>query len=310
MSFDQLNFIEDICELKDNYKCAIILQQVGIFANQMNCPRCEQLEIIQPMKLYKNKSIADGCFWYCDFCGQDKSIRCGSLFSHRKIPLFRCCALLKCFYARISPSKVPACVKISRKTAGVIFKMFRNYQQQAIRQLSMPLSEEIEIDEALFRKRKYNRGRLKCTFWVLGLVSRETQKCFIIPVLNRKKETMEYFIKKIAKKHSTIYTDAYASYNWLDNYPDFEHFSINHSLPGIGRFVNPVNTNIHTQRIKGLWSRLRKFLPQNGAKFHQIEEYFYDFMFRNNLLSRDKQWPQNGALPRVCECYMISLIRF
>ena len=39
----------------------------------------------------------------------------------------------------------------------------------------------VEIDEAKFGKRKYNKGAYREGMWVLGGVDRETGECFLVP---------------------------------------------------------------------------------------------------------------------------------
>jgi hypothetical protein len=43
----------------------------------------------------------------------------------------------------------------------------------------------VEIDESLFSRRKYNRGRYTEACWVFGMVERGSKKCAFFPVPNR-----------------------------------------------------------------------------------------------------------------------------
>ena len=54
----------------------------------------------------------------------------------------------------------------------------------------------VEIDEAKFGKRKYNRGRMVEGQWVLGGICRETKETFFVPVEDRTSETLIGLIKK------------------------------------------------------------------------------------------------------------------
>ena len=53
----------------------------------------------------------------------------------------------------------------------------------------------VEIDESKFFNRKYNRGKWKEGHWVFGGIERESGKCFLLEVEDRKKPTLEHFIK-------------------------------------------------------------------------------------------------------------------
>lgn len=48
----------------------------------------------------------------------------------------------------------------------------------------------VEIDEAKFGKRKYNRGRVIEGQWDFGSFERETKNIFLVPVERRNAETL------------------------------------------------------------------------------------------------------------------------
>eukprot|EP00834_Sanchytrium_tribonematis_P008941 NODE_1300_length_1398_cov_0.338722.p1 type:complete len:177 gc:universal NODE_1300_length_1398_cov_0.338722:286-816(+) len=163
---------------------------------------------------------------------------------------------------------------INYNTVLMYYKRFRHYEQEAFRQIFQPIGGPgitIEIDEALFRKRKYNRGRAKCTFWILGMVCRSTGKTILIPVLNRKMKTLKFFIEKCVLPGTIINTDCWAGYNFISSHPNnYTHHKINHSLPGVGRFVDVNNPEIRTQMIESRWHDLRLHLPQYGVDLDNI----------------------------------------
>lgn len=65
----------------------------------------------------------------------------------------------------------------------------------------------VEIDESKIGKRKYHRGHPVEGQWVFGGVERETNKCFIVPVQDRSKETLLPLIKKYVRPGSVIISD-------------------------------------------------------------------------------------------------------
>eukprot|EP00834_Sanchytrium_tribonematis_P008835 NODE_1217_length_1747_cov_1.702670.p1 type:complete len:234 gc:universal NODE_1217_length_1747_cov_1.702670:3-704(+) len=195
-------------------------------------------------------------------------------------------------------------MELNYNTVRSHYKLFREYEAQAFRQLFTPLGgpgHSIEIDEALFRKRKYHRGRVLCTFWILGFVCRSSGKTVLIPVLNRKIATIKFFIEKLVLPETTIYTDSYASYNFIQHHPNnYQHFKINHSLPGVGRFVNPQNSQINTQTIESRWREFRAHLPTYGVSMDSLENYIYDFMLRRHLgLKRERKDNPNAYLEYI-----------
>jgi hypothetical protein len=63
------------------------------------------------------------------------------------------------------------------------------------------ISKVVEIDESFFFRRKYIRGRLGEGQWVFGGIERGTSNCFLVPVVNRRAETLlsiinhKYYLK-------------------------------------------------------------------------------------------------------------------
>ena len=134
------------------------------------------------------------------------------------------------------------------------------------------LEGTIEIDEAIWRKRKFNRGRMKVTFWILGFFEGSNdpyrRRCFFIPILNRTKETMQFYIVKICKPGSTIITNEYASYKFLHLQPEWSqnylHKWVNHSE----NYVDPTDSNVHTNNTEGLVTSKKSF----ASKWNSISK--------------------------------------
>ena len=111
----------------------------------------------------------------------------------------------------------------------------------------------VEIDESMFTKRKYNRGRLVREQWVFGGICRETDECFMYTVPNRRAETLMPIIVDSISPGTTIISDQWRAYNNIRNLNNnYVHLTVNHSL----NFVDPV-TGAHTQKKERNW---------NGAK--------------------------------------------
>jgi hypothetical protein len=63
---------------------------------------------------------------------------------------------------------------------------------------------------------------------------------------------------------TTIITDQWRAYeSALNSMPEYNHFTINHSL----NFVCPTNRRIRSQSIEGFWSQAKLFLRErHGIK--------------------------------------------
>ncbi|KAG0438478.1 hypothetical protein DMUE_3065 [Dictyocoela muelleri] len=144
----------------------------------------------------------------------------------------------------------------------------------------------VEIDESLFFKRKYNRGRLVEGQWYVGGVERGTNRSFIVPVFDRSAETMARIIMNNVLPGSTIITDQWRAYERaLRNMPDFQHRSVNHCI----NFVDPFDSTIHTQSIEGLWSLAKKYLDdKRGISQDQHEEFLIQFVWEHGILEEKR----------------------
>jgi transposase-like protein len=158
---------------------------------------------------------------------------------------------------------------------------------------------DVEIDKSCFFKRKYNHGVLGMHNWVFGAIERGSNKCVIIPVPNRRAETLIPLIQQHINLGSCIISDEWAGYNSIDEIGqgDYSHVTVNHSE----HFVHPVFDDIHTQNIESLWSRLKKMMRRVKTSSKDLfSTYFIEFMWResntgnvfsNFLVTISEQYP-------------------
>lgn len=93
----------------------------------------------------------------------------------------------------------------------------------------------VQIDEAKFGKRKYNRGRTVDGTWVLGGICSETGDMFMETVDKRDKETLIPIILRCVLPGTTIITDCWKAYSGLSEY-DLQHLTVNHTYHFVGKF--------------------------------------------------------------------------
>lgn len=140
----------------------------------------------------------------------------------------------------------------------------------------------VEIDEAKFGKRKYNRGRIIEGQWVFGGFERETKRVFLVPVPNRTADTLLDVIRQWILPGTTIVSDFWRSYDTLQH-QGFEHLKVNHSL----NFVDPQDPRVHTQNIERTWRNVRGGIPRYGrAETHMIG-YLAEFLFKRHFSGGD-----------------------
>ena len=79
-----------------------------------------------------------------------------------------------------------------------------------------PLSGQnffVEIDEAKFGKRTFNKGRLVERQQVLGAICRETRECIIVPVPDGSAETLIKIIVERVASGTKIHTDEWHAHS-------------------------------------------------------------------------------------------------
>ena len=100
----------------------------------------------------------------------------------------------------------------------------------------------VEIDEAKFGHRKYNRSRVVDGQWVFGRIERGTGKSFFVPVDTRDADTLLRIIRERIEPGTTIVSDCWKAYRSLEE-AGFEHLTVNHSI----EFID-AHTGAHIER--------------------------------------------------------------
>lgn len=132
----------------------------------------------------------------------------------------------------------------------------------------------VEIDESLFARRKYNRGRWVVQKWVFGGWDRETKLGFLVIVPDRSAQTLLPIIQQYIRPGSIIFSDMWPAYNQLSEL-GFDHRVVNHSR----NFVDP-DSGVCTNGVEGMWSRAKsKFKAMNGTSRVLISEYLSEYMW-------------------------------
>lgn len=133
--------------------------------------------------------------------------------------------------------------------------------------------EIVEIDEAKFGKRKYNRGRNIEGQWILGGIERGSGRSFLVPVRDRTARTLIRLIRRWVLPGTTIITDCWKACRRLKQY-EFHHLTVNHSQ----NFVDP-QSGAHTNTVERRWRDARGAVPKYGNRKQHFPGYLAKFLF-------------------------------
>jgi len=183
-------------------------------------------------------------------CRKKSSIRTGTIFSSTTCSLQKIILVLIVWILKYPKSTLIKETELNENTIQKLLDRFRELLTIWLIENSSEIGGDnsiVEIDESAFGKRKYNRGRITKTKWVVGGIDRISKKCFLKLVSQRNESTLRNIILENVQPGTTIITDSWRGYNTCNLESNgFKHFKVNHSKT----FVNPTNMNINTQRIE------------------------------------------------------------
>ena len=133
----------------------------------------------------------------------------------------------------------------------------------------------VQIDEAKFGRRKYNRGRWIEGHWVLGLIEDGSNdlRLELCPDNNRSATALIQIIRRHVAVGTTIRSDCWGAYQSLPQY-GYYHEVVNHSR----EFVTP--EGIHTNRIESMWRPMRRFFGGRLIDHDHFADHLIEYMWR------------------------------
>jgi hypothetical protein len=174
-----------------------------------------------------------------------------------------------------------------QSTVSNYFKYFEQLTASTLEDIDTKIGGEgiiVEIDEAKFGKRKFHRGHRVDGVWVVGGVERTPQrKCFLLTTQTRDEWTMSQIILEHVLPGSVIHTDCWRAYNFLDNLPQYSHYTVNHSQ----NFADP-ETGVHTNTIEGTWSAIKRQIPARKRTENEMGGPILELIWRRK--NKDNLW--------------------
>ena len=203
-----------------------------------------------------------------------------------KLPLQYIVELMYLWSQSFSVDEIMHELKLSKKTVVEWANFFREACFTTLIDGSEQIGGngvEVEIDESKFGKCKYYRGHRVEGQWVFG--GREKynkRKVFMIPVKDRKQNTLIPLIQKWIHPGSIIHSDCWKSYNKLPKL-GYTHVTVNHSK----EFLNKENAAC-TNGIESDWCHAKVLMPRYGVHRGMHSGYLAEFMWRRKHMDEDK----------------------
>lgn len=253
MSFFSYSDLMDGGILDSEANSYYFLVQKKILPPGRLCPACGSHMAV---KACSQTQYSDGFCWKCP-CGSKISVRQNSILEKRQTSFRSFIGILNCYATRVSAAIAAEQLQLDQRTIKDFYTTIREKMASELSGAAGMIGGVnciIQLDEAKFGRRKFNRGRLVEGNWVLGGVDQQTGEAFfhICPNNRRDEATLLPIIQRYCRPGSILVTDGWGAYANLSQH-GFTHFTVNHS----SNFVHPV-TGAHTNAIEGLWTHLKR----------------------------------------------------
>jgi transposase-like protein len=267
-----MNILELSAHLNSDASSMAFLQSRGVLSSHKSCPRCS------------NGMRLDRELFRCrvDRCETKISIRQNTIFEKSRLSFAKWLLIMHRWSRGATPKELEIDCSISHKTAVNISMKLRhvlyiNYDRISLHVCLDGSGKEVEIDESLLSKRKYNRGRAVEPIWVFGAIERATGRYAVELVPNRSEATLLDVITRRIAPGTRIISDMWASYRNLSRH-GYDHSTVNHSR----YFVSPDDSSVHTNTIEGRWKHTKHFLKFKGTNIRAgLRHYLVECIFRD-----------------------------
>ena len=321
MTKRKINYAKLVKQVNSMQKQISFLQENKILPKSVVCDSCTNtLTTVYSIRRYN--------YFYCKKCNKKYSIRKSTFLYNANVSLRKFILLIYIFVANYwtwkqiqvetdlsssdseSETEVREVDKSSVLANDTISKYF-TYFRDAIgaemlansgyKKIGGP-GTTVEIDESMFEKRRYHRGRIlgRRMLWVLGGICRETKEVFlaICPDNKRDKATLLPIIKENVEVGTRIITDGWKAYRTLGE-EGFVWDWVNHET----NFVKPGTKDIHTNRIEGQWHCIKRTLPECGN--YKLECYLPVYLWKKKCDKEGKDyfWELIKLLPKYQDMF-------
>lgn len=257
----------------------------------LRCIRCNSERVMKFDALGKTDKVRH--LYECVDCRYQYSVTTGTIFHDSHTPLtkwFVAIYLICSGKKGISAKELQRQLGVTYKTAWYMAHRVRTAMSED-GEFCEKFAGIVEADETYVGgKRKGQRGRGSANkVPVIAVKERTSGKVRMQAVENVSASVLASFIREHVAAGSTMHTDEFNSYLWLDS-SEFAHHSVNHSE----RYVDG---DVHTNGCENVWSLFKRGIV---GVFHKVSAkylplYLDEFSFRFN------NWDEFNMLDKVLQ---------
>ena len=296
---------ESFADWLDHARCAEILRECRWPSGQVDCVFC-QSDNVNILEKYKTYFFRYECLDCGNLNGHKTTFndKTGSIFEDSKISLAKWFYTISLLQKKISTNQIANELQVDGNTARRMVGLIRGSIFLSIRLDDSSLNDEVEIDEAYVtagskgndESRTEARESRKRGLKKRGRGTYETDKTPIVGFTQRagnihfevtkngQTVTVQPLIEHWVAPQTTIYTDEYNIYNFLDRSENYTHLTVCHSKGEYALDLDGDGINeTHCNTQEGVWSLLRPWIrPHRGINKMYLPlyvapcEFFYN----------------------------------
>ena len=244
----------------------------------LRCIRCESERVMKFDSHGKTGKVRH--LYECVDCQYQYSVTTGTIFHDSHLPLtkwFLAIYMICSAKKGVSAAQLKRELKTGYETAWYMAHRIRTAMSEDVH-FCEKFSGIVEADETYVGgKGKGPRGRSTANkVPVIAVRERTSGKVRMQAVENVSASVLAGFIRENVASGSTMHTDEFSSYLWLDS-SEFAHHAVNHSE----RYVDG---DVHTNGCENVWSLFKRGIV---GVFHKVSAkylplYLDEFSFRFN----------------------------
>lgn len=191
--------ILNLARLIEGEKAIYFARLKRLIKSSINGKKCNSR-----MTIVKDSNLSDGFRWRCknSRCKSARSIRDQSFFSRSHLSFSTIISIIYFWCNDLTVKQTCKMLEIDKKTMVDWFRFCRDivcwyFENEEISNEKIGgVGKIVEIDESVFSKRKYHRGRVVPQTWVFGGIDRaDSNQLFMEIVPDRSQETLLEVIK-------------------------------------------------------------------------------------------------------------------